>query len=104
MRGLIYGKTLKSAQLKLQHIINDYEFYKIATAEKIRPNEVIFSNGDYWCAFGYSESNIRGRKCNIVYIDAAITDTDALCDIECTVTAPPFQAIHYYTNIMDRND
>lgn len=104
MRGIIYGKTLQSAQLKLQHIINDYEFYNIATMEKRLQNQVIFSNGDVWTAYAYNPLNTRGRKCNVVYIDSHIEDEEDKWEMECVACAPPFQAITYYANITDRND
>ena len=98
MTGLIYGKTLRSAEVKLQHIINDYEHYNIATVEKrnFSSREVIFSNGDYWRAFCANSSNTRGCKANVVYIDASIQDEEVLLNAQCAATAPPYQAIKYY--------
>lgn len=99
MRGIIYGKTAKSAEVKLQQIINDYEFYKIATVEKRDFNlkNVLFSNGDYWRALGPADiSNTCGNRANVVYIDANITDEKILLSAKCTACAPPFQAIKYY--------
>ena len=99
MRGVIYGKTLKSAKVKLQQIINDYEFYEIATVDRkdLNKNEVLFSNGDYWKAFGPADiSNTCGRRANVVYIDTAIKDEEILLSARCAACAPPYQAIKYY--------
>ena len=100
MRGAIFGKTQESAEVKLQQIINDYEFYKIASVVTKTFTkhhcEVTFSNGDHWRTF-YPADTARGYRGNVIYIDAALVDDDdALLSAQCAATAPPYQAIKFY--------
>lgn len=98
MIGIVYGATIDAAQNKLQEIVNDYTRYNIATfvykhnyetGDKIR-----FSNGDIWEACIASE-NVRGRVCNIAYIDHRI-NVELLDIIMASIKCPPFQAHHRF--------
>lgn len=98
MIGIVYGATMKAAQNKLQEIINDYTRYNIATIvykyNLNAGNKVKFSNGDFWEACVPSE-NIRGKACNVAYIDHRI-DVDLLDIIMTSIKSPPFQAHHHF--------
>ena len=98
MRGIVFGSTIDRAKTKMQEIIENYQMMKIAPVRIInRKNDIIaeFSNGDYWTAFGASES-CRGRRCNVAYIDIKINQ-DIITDVlRPMITLKPFQAEHYF--------
>ena len=93
MRGAIFGKTQESAEVKLQQIINDYEFYKIASVVTKTFTkhhcEVTFSNGDHWRTF-YPADTARGYRGNVIYIDAALVDDDDALTPWRSSIIPPF--------------
>lgn len=98
MRGIVYGKTFKSAERRFEQIIKDYQFIGIELEKINRLSYQInatFKNGDYWLATGATDS-CRGRACNIAYIDCDISPDIIQCVILPTVKQPPFQGIHYY--------
>lgn len=98
IKGIVYGATINAAQNKLQEIINDYTRYNIATIvhkHNLKAGDkVSFSNGDIWEACVASE-NVRGRACNVAYIDHRI-DIDLLDIIMASIKNPPFQAHHHF--------
>ena len=101
MKGIVYGKTFKRAEIQLQKIIEDYEkmgmgpenIYKIR--KSVNNFSVEFLNGDYWIAVGASE-NSRGRACNIAYIDRDIDIEIVECIIKPTIKSLPYQAHRYF--------
>lgn len=101
MRGIVYGKTFKRAEIQLQKIIDDYEKIgikpqSIYNIKKTRHSySVEFPNGDYWIAVGASE-NSRGRACNIAYIDLEIEPDIISCVIMPTIKSFPYQAHRFY--------
>lgn len=102
MTGIVYGKTLEIAKIRLQKIIKDYNLFrdiKIEIQEETKRRSIIkLSNGDIWYALAAHKSNTCGRRCNIVYIDSDIEDEDLLIDMRIVACAPPFQGIRYYHN------
>lgn len=96
MRGVVYGRSLETAQAKLQEIVNDYIHYNIATTSTRKHSRwhgdvVEFSNGDIWEACVPSK-NIRGKKYNVAYIDKFI-GVDLLDEVIMpSLVVPPFQA------------
>ena len=98
MTGIVYGKTLDTAAQQLCKIIQDYKLYDQVKIEEIIPNTTIvkLTNGDIWTCHEYNDSNICGRRCNIVYIDSSIQEEEAKLNMELTACAPPFQGIYYY--------
>ena len=101
MRGIVYGKTFKRAEIQLQKIIDDYkkigiEPQSIYNIKKTINNySVEFPNGDYWIAVGASE-NSRGRACNIAYIDIDIDPLTIETIIKPTMKFRPFTAYNFY--------
>ena len=101
MKGIVYGKTFKRAEIQLQKIIEDYEkmgmgpenIYKIR--KSINNFSVEFLNGDYWIAVRASE-NSRVRACNIAYIDREIEPNIISCIIMPTIKSLPYQAYRFY--------
>ena len=98
MKGIIYGKTFKSAEQKMSDVLDEYERAKIpvATLQHSHCQEtVIFENGDYWLAIGASD-NCRGKACNIAYIDKDIDSNIISYVIMPTIKAAPFQGWKFY--------
>lgn len=98
MKGLIFGATLKSAHTRLEKLIQDYKNYWNIEPEKIRKSlneySVIFTNGDCWQAFCFSE-NQRGRKANVILIDRNVSINDISIVEHCLVNKP-YGSLSYY--------
>ena len=99
MRGMVFGHDYQTAVEKLEEIIDKYTLFCYAKLieKRILKNEAtaIFDNGDIWQAVGNCPSKRIGRRCNIAYIDLALSK-EAQEDIRCCVITPPFTGIQYY--------
>ena len=98
MRGIVYGKTFKSASIKLAKIKEDYEKMDIKIKQhrkSCNQEEILFENNDIWLAVGASESS-RGRACNVAYIDSDIDDNIVQHVLLPTIKNYPYQAYKYY--------
>ena len=97
MRGIVYGKTFKRAETKLQEIIENYKKIGIEPNSIYKNNyySVEFPNRDDWIAVGASE-NSHGRTCNIAYIDRDIDIEIIERIIKPTIKSFPYQAYRYY--------
>lgn len=86
---------------KLQKIISDYEKLNIQLIQPLKISKYLttakFSNGDIWqVMIASSADTIRGRRCNITYIDYDIPDTIINEVILPTIILPPYQGINYF--------
>lgn len=99
MRGLIFGKTLESAEYRMEKLIQDYELYWSIVPEKIRKcrNEfsVVFKNGDYWQAVRFSE-NQRGRRANVLILDRNLNMNEIDLAKRALIEKPYGSVTYYY--------
>lgn len=98
MKGIVWGNRWISAVNKLDQIALKYEYLHISPIQIIKTkNEytITYENGDNWRAIR-GNTNSRGYKCNISYIDREIAD-----DIVDTIIKPctidfPYHGFEYY--------
>ena len=99
MRGLIYGATRENAEYQFNKLINDYKVYWKIEPEELRRSRnelyVRFKNGDIWQGFRCHESNVLGRKANVVLVDHSLNNEELSLRTMCTY-APPYSAIGYF--------
>lgn len=100
MRGIVWGKTIERSQDKLEKIISDYIImgYKVLEAKTTKYHTaILFDNGDYWQAIQATESSVRGRRCNISYIDNELEKyISTIEQIKTCTTLMPFHGITYF--------
>ena len=72
-RIIVYGKTIKKSQCKLEDILNRIPYNEVKTVKKGRNDmEVILKNGDIYTVASGNES-AKGFKWNYAYIDREIS-------------------------------
>lgn len=73
MRGVIFGATEEKACKKLDTLIEEYQkYWDIAPVRIIKTRltyRVQFANGDIWDTAKCTESNVRGKRANVILID-----------------------------------
>ena len=99
IKGIIWRKSSESetAEILFEQIVANYEFIGITgNVIKSRISMRFYAgNGDFWEVISAVES-MRGKKCNISYIERGIPDEMiGNVIIPCTV-ALPFRAIIYF--------
>ena len=100
MRGIVWGNSFQTAKNKLKEIEAQYEKlgYKPLSkrnGNRINVYEVVYANGDMWQAIA-ANTNARGYKVNISYIDRSIPDDLIDTIIKPATISPPYTAIHYF--------
>lgn len=99
MMGIVWGSTFKSALDKIKEIEKSYERYRASNLIFKRKGkyfyELTYDNGDRWLACKAVEG-LRGRKCNISYIDTNIPKDYVETIIMPSTIAGPYHAINYY--------
>lgn len=101
MKGIIYYAAghRQLALNKLNELINRYEQVKIFPSEyqltSKHGNYVKFENGDIWKIIRACD-NARGHRCNVAYLDRAISYQEYELFIHHYLNIPPFTAIHFY--------
>ena len=98
MKGIIWGKTTKSANQQFEIILQNYERMGIECIKCINSiirREAIFENGDFWLAISGNEIS-RGHKCDVSYIDREI-ESRVVCEvIEPCTCGNLFSAKNYF--------
>ena len=98
MKGIVWGNRWISAVNKLDQIALKYEYLHISPIQIVKTkNEYIitYENGDNWRAIR-GNTNSRGYKCNISYIDREITDDIVDTIIKPCTTCFPYHGFEYY--------
>lgn len=98
MKGIVWGNRWISAVNKLDQIALKYEYLHISPIQIIKTkNEYIitYENGDNWRAIR-GNTNSRGYKCNISYIDREIADDIVDTIIKPCTTDFPYHGFEYY--------
>lgn len=99
MRGIIYGATRENAEFRFDNLIKDYKTYWEIEPEELRKSRnelyVRFKNGDIWQGFKCNESNVLGRRANVVLIDRTLNSEELFLRLLC-IYAPPYSAIGYF--------
>ena len=100
MRGIVWGSSFQIAKNKLKEIEEQYErlgYKPLSKRNSNRTNvyEVVYANGDIWQAITVN-TNARGYRANISYIDRSISDNLINTIIKPMTTQPPYNAIHYF--------
>ena len=99
MRGVIFGATIEKARRKLDTLIEEYQKYWDIVPTRVIKNystcRVQFANGDIWDAVRCTESNVRGRRANVLLIDYDISLEDKHRISYCLVNYP-YGAIGYF--------
>ncbi len=98
MKGIVWGNRWISAVNKLDQIALKYEYLHISPIQIVKTkNEYIitYENGDNWRAIR-GNTNSRGYKCNISYIDCEIADDIVDTIIKPCTTDFPYHGFEYY--------
>lgn len=98
MKGIVWGNRWISAINKLDQIALKYEYLHISPIQIIKTkNEytITYENGDNWRAIR-GNTNSRGYKCNISYIDCEIADDIVDTIIKPCTTDFPYHGFEYY--------
>lgn len=98
MIGIVYGRTLQRANMKLEKVTDDYSHINIDIKKLISKNDsvtVYFSNGDIWKSISIFNTE-RGNMCNIAYIDKDISKDIIEVKIMPSIKAQPFRAYNYF--------
>lgn len=101
MRGIIYYAPghQQLALDKLNELIDKYKKIKISPSEYHLNNQyhsyVVFENGDTWKILRACDG-ARGHRCNIAYLDRAISYQEYELFIRHYLTIPPFTAFQFY--------
>ena len=98
MIGIVYGKTLQRANMKLEKVADDYSHINIDIKRIINKSNsvmIYFSNGDIWKSIPISNTE-RGNMCNIAYIDKDISKDIIEVKIMPSIKAQPFRAYNYF--------
>ena len=98
MKGIVWGNRWISAVNKLDQIALKYEYLHISPIQIIKTkNEytIAYENGDNWRAIR-GNTNSRGYKCNISYIDREIADDIIDTIIKPCTTDFPYHGFEYY--------
>lgn len=98
MKGIVWGNRWISAVNKLDQIALKYEYLHISPIQIVKTkNEYIitYENGDNWRAIR-GNTNSRGYKCNISYIDREIADDIIDTIIKPCTTDFPYHGFEYY--------
>ena len=97
MKGIVWGNRWISAVNKLDQIALKYEYLHISPIQIVKTkNEYIitYENGDNWRAIR-GNTNSRGYKCNISYIDCEIADDIVDTIIKPCTTDFPYHGFEY---------
>lgn len=100
MKGIVWGNNFQIAKNKLKEIEKQYEQLGYNLLSKRNGNatniyELVYANGDMWRAVA-ANTNARGYRANVSYIDRSIPDDLIDTIIKPTTIAPPYNAIHYF--------
>ena len=98
MKGIVWGNRWISAVNQLNKIATKYEYLHINPVQIIKTKTeytITYENGDNWRAIR-GNTNSRGYKCNISYIDMNIPNEIIETIILPSTTSPPYQGIIYY--------
>lgn len=99
MRGIVFGNTFENAQKKFMDIVSKYQLMRIGMEKPLIKTkhelQSYFTNGDFWSTVSLS-SNLRGRKCNVAYIDDTIDPQVVDTIIKPCLTASPYCAYNYF--------
>ena len=98
MKGIVWGNRWISAVNKLDQIALKYEYLHISPIQIVKTkNEytITYENGDNWRAIR-GNTNSRGYKCNISYIDREIADDIVDTIIKPCTTDFPYHGFEYY--------
>lgn len=98
MKGIVWDNRWISAVNKLDQIALKYEYLHISPIQIVKTkNEYIitYENGDNWRAIR-GNTNSRGYKCNISYIDREIADDIIDTIIKPCTTDFPYHGFEYY--------
>lgn len=98
MKGVVWGATFGRAQTMIEKIERNYTYTSAKLIQKrITRNEIslLYDNGDSWRAVSARE-NMRGIRSNIAYIDLKINRDFVNQVIKPTITAFPYQGVHYF--------
>lgn len=98
MKGIVWGNCWISAVNQLNKIAAKYEQLHINPVQMIKTKTeytITYENGDNWRALR-GNTNSRGYKCNISYIDHEITDEVVDTIIKPCTICFPYHGFEYY--------
>lgn len=98
MKGIVWGNRWISAVNKLDQIALKYEYLHINPVQIVKTKTeytITYENGDNWRAVR-GNTNSRGYKCNISYIDREIADDIVDTIIKPCTTCFPYHGFEYY--------
>ena len=98
MKGIVWGNRWISAVNKLDQIALKYEYLHIHPVQIVKTKTeytITYENGDNWRAIR-GNTNSRGYKCNISYIDCEIADDIVNTVIKPCTTCFPYHGFEYY--------
>lgn len=101
MKGVVYARTAKAANDKLQEIANSYIRCNISILSR-KPNNrtgdiINFTNGDTWEACSVNtRTPPSGKRYNVAYAESAIALKTFNEIIVPSLTLPPYQAWHRF--------
>lgn len=98
MKGIVWGNCWISAVNQLDKIAAKYEQLHINPVQMIKTKTeytITYENGDNWRALR-GNTNSRGYKCNISYIDHEITDEVVDTIIKPCTICFPYHGFEYY--------
>lgn len=98
MKGIVWGNRWISAVNQLDKIAIKYEYLHIKPVQIIKTKTeytITYENGDNWRAIR-GNTNSRGYKCNISYIDREIADDIVDTIIKPCTTCFPYHGVEYY--------
>ena len=98
MKGIIWGNRWISAVNQLDKIAIKYKQLHINPVQIIKTKTeytITYENGDNWRAIR-GNTNSRGYKCNISYIDREIANDIVDTIIKSCTTCFPYHGFEYY--------
>ena len=98
MKGIVWGNRWISAVNQLDKIAIKYEQLHINPVQIIKTKTeytITYENGDNWRAIR-GNTNSRGYKCNISYIDMNIPNEIIETIIKPCTTCFPYHGFEYY--------
>lgn len=98
MKGIVWGNRWISAVNQLDKIAIKYKQLHINPVQIIKTKTeytITYENGDNWRAIRCN-TNSRGYKCNISYIDREIADDIVDTIIKPCTTCFPYHGFEYY--------
>lgn len=98
MKGIVWGNRWISAVNQLDKIAIKYKQLHINPVQIVKTKTeytITYENGDNWRAIR-GNTNSRGYKCNISYIDREIADDIVDTVIKPCTTCFPYHGFEYY--------